>query len=103
MVDLVNDLVDYASRMLTVGGRLVFWLPTVTEEYDTLDIPEHPAIRLRYDSAQQFGKWARRLITMEKIRSWQVGDAIQLSVKPAHSKFLETYWAKPCDAEVIRR
>lgn len=32
MVEVIDDLVMFAARELKVGGRLVFWLPTVTEE-----------------------------------------------------------------------
>ena len=32
MVEVINDLVNFAAKFLKVGGRLVFWLPTVTEE-----------------------------------------------------------------------
>ena len=57
----------FAAIYLVPGGRLVYWLPTVNEEYTHADIPLHPRLRLVSNCEQNFGKWARRLITMEKL------------------------------------
>ena len=75
MVDLVNDLVMFARYMLVPGGRLVFFLPTFTEEWDPVDLPAIEGMReisFGQGSAQEFNKWSRRLITMEK---YSVRDA----------------------------
>ncbi|GHJ88048.1 hypothetical protein NliqN6_4450 [Naganishia liquefaciens] len=75
MVDLVNDLVMFARYMLVPGGRLVFFLPTFTEEWDPVDLPTIEGMReisFGQGSAQEFNKWSRRLITMEK---YSVRDA----------------------------
>jgi len=43
--DVLKDLLDVASRVLVVGGRLVFWLPS-TEGYTDADLPRHPALHV---------------------------------------------------------
>ncbi|CDU26026.1 related to TRM11-Catalytic subunit of an adoMet-dependent tRNA [Sporisorium scitamineum] len=94
--DLVNDLLDYAYSLLCDGGRLVFWLPSMIdpegdEENDSgentgytkssaaiersvsIELPQHrrPAgqgrMRMIHYSLQDFGRWGRWLITMEKV------------------------------------
>jgi tRNA (guanine10-N2)-methyltransferase len=71
MEDIIKDLVKYAAKRLTVGGRLVYWLPIIEfEESDERTLtqpPLHPALKLIANSEQNFGKWRRCLITMEKI------------------------------------
>ncbi|PVU94180.1 hypothetical protein BB561_002743 [Smittium simulii] len=73
MSDVIVDLLTFAATFLVVGGRLVFWLPTVTEEYSDSDIPTNNHLKLIANSEQNFGAWTRRLITMEKIL-YQVPD-----------------------------
>ncbi|PWA01537.1 hypothetical protein BB558_002377 [Smittium angustum] len=121
MSDVIVDLLDLAAKYLVVGGRLVFWLPTVTEEYQDTDIPHHPQLKLIANSEQSFGSWTRRLITMEKIvprtsaaidsdnihrenlESIKLGSEIgNLSIsnskassqEPAHKNFREKYFSK---------
>ncbi|WFD33340.1 tRNA (guanine(10)-N(2))-methyltransferase [Malassezia cuniculi] len=65
--ELVDDLMRYASALLRPGGRLVFWLPTMTEDNAETTIPTHPHFELVAHSLQDFGKWGRRLITMKKL------------------------------------
>jgi len=50
--------------MLVPGGRLVFFLPTITEEYDAIDIPIVEGMKeLKWEegSVQEFGPWGRRV------------------------------------------
>ncbi|KAL7754450.1 hypothetical protein RI367_000431 [Sorochytrium milnesiophthora] len=111
---VMADLTDFAARYLVVGGRLVYWLPTVKSEYADSDVPLHPALRLVANSEQPFGGWSRRLITLEKARKWspemQVtgsgllaqkleragtdgdADAVQESKAPAHKGFRQKYF-----------
>lgn len=94
--DLVDDLLDYAYSLLSDGGRLVFWLPSMIDpeeeeeenEGDTggntkssaaieksvsIDLPQHRRkagqgrMRMIHYSLQDFGRWGRWLITMEKV------------------------------------
>ncbi|KAJ2641362.1 hypothetical protein GGF44_002158, partial [Coemansia sp. RSA 1694] len=66
MSDVIADLLAFAAEKLVVGGRLVYWLPTVAGEYDPGDLPVHPVLRVVANSEQPFGGWSRRLVTMEK-------------------------------------
>ncbi|QRV93804.1 tRNA guanosine-2 -O-methyltransferase [Ceratobasidium sp. AG-Ba] len=66
---LAVDLVELARYLLVPGGRLVFFLPTVTDDYAPVDVPQLEGMELRANSLQNFGKWGRRLITMEKVTS----------------------------------
>jgi tRNA (guanine10-N2)-methyltransferase len=64
MTDLVYDLVLFARWMLVPGGRLVFFLPTVTEDWDDLDVPivqGMKEIKFCSGSSQDFGRWSRRV------------------------------------------
>jgi tRNA (guanine10-N2)-methyltransferase len=64
MMHLTLDLIRFARYMLVPGGRLVFFLPTVTEEYDAIDIPVVEGMtELKWEdgSVQEFGKWGRRV------------------------------------------
>ncbi|KAI8059171.1 hypothetical protein BC940DRAFT_314195 [Gongronella butleri] len=67
MSAVVSDLLSFAAKHLRVGGRLVYWLPTVVDEYTPEDVPSHPGMTLIANSEQNFGQWSRRLITMEKV------------------------------------
>lgn len=61
MSDLTMDLIEFARYMLKPGGRLVFFLPTVTKDYSELDVPECDGMKMVGNSIQDFGKWARRV------------------------------------------
>ncbi|GAA6016352.1 hypothetical protein JCM10207_003834 [Rhodosporidiobolus poonsookiae] len=74
MEEVISTLVTFALYLLKPGGRLVFFLPTDNAEYADIDIPSVPGLTLVANSSQSFGKWARRLITMEKDKE---GDAWQ--------------------------
>ncbi|SPO39675.1 related to TRM11 - Catalytic subunit of an adoMet-dependent tRNA [Pseudozyma flocculosa] len=108
LVDLIDDLLEYAYNLLKPHGRLVFWLPVVIDADDgqddddggegegegegeggggqqrercgsgggekvKVDLPRHKRargqgrMRLLHHSLQDFGRWGRRLITMEKV------------------------------------
>jgi tRNA (guanine10-N2)-methyltransferase len=62
--DLTIDLVLLARHLLKQGGRLVWFLPTVTEEYQDVDIPVCEGMELVANSEQRFGKWGRRVRTI---------------------------------------
>ncbi|KAI9336141.1 S-adenosyl-L-methionine-dependent methyltransferase [Obelidium mucronatum] len=67
--EVMADLISFAAKYLTPGGRLVYWLPTITENYSPKDVPRHKRLRLLDNCEQNFNKWARRLIVMEKLRT----------------------------------
>ncbi|PKI85802.1 tRNA (guanine(10)-N(2))-methyltransferase [Malassezia vespertilionis] len=75
--ELVHDLLEYSSALLTPGGRLVFWLPTMNEDNAETTIPKHPHFVLIAHSLQDFGRWGRRLITLEKVRNAPIASIPQ--------------------------
>lgn len=75
--EVLDDLLAFASVHLIPMGRLVFWMPTANEEYKDVDVPVHPRFRLLGNSLQDFGKWGRRLITMEKLDSDEPDQRIE--------------------------
>ena len=60
---LVTDLVLFARYLLKPGGRLVFFLPTVTDEYEEVDIHTMlcEGMEVIANSLQDFGSWGRRV------------------------------------------
>ncbi|KAL8286665.1 hypothetical protein RQP46_004193 [Phenoliferia psychrophenolica] len=69
MEDVIRSLITFSLYLLKPGGRLVFFLPTDNAEYADVDIPVVDGLKLISNSSQDFGKWSRRLITMEKVGS----------------------------------
>ncbi|KAJ3063417.1 hypothetical protein HDU98_000784 [Podochytrium sp. JEL0797] len=67
--EVMSDLISFAAKHLVPGGRLVYWLPTITDAYNPKDVPRHKRLRLLDNCEQQFGKWSRRLIVMEKLKA----------------------------------
>ncbi|KAF8513155.1 tRNA guanosine-2'-O-methyltransferase [Hysterangium stoloniferum] len=98
---LAADLVLLSRYLLKPGGRLVFFLPTVTDEYAEVDIPQLEGMAVISNSLENFGAWGRRLITMVKsesidreppdlrVRSEDIDD----KHVPAHKDFREKYFA----------
>lgn len=60
---LAVDLVLLARYLLKPGGRLVFFLPTVTEDYQEIDIHSMlcEGMEVVANSLQDFGSWGRRV------------------------------------------
>lgn len=66
--DFLHHLLHAAAAALVPGGRLVYWLPTVPDEYAPADVPVHPLLRLVANCEQPLSsKMSRRLITMERL------------------------------------
>jgi hypothetical protein len=66
IADLAVDLVRLARYALRPGGRLVFFLPVVSEKYENVDVPLVDGMTIVGNSVEDFGKWARR-------GSWSLG------------------------------
>ncbi|KAJ3043779.1 hypothetical protein HDV00_004186 [Rhizophlyctis rosea] len=100
MHDVLLDLIDFSAAYLMPGGRLVYWFPTVTDEYSPEDVPLHPHFRMIANSEQNFGKWARRLITMEKLSAEELAAVDSKAgaeagvAEPAHTRFRTKYFDK---------
>jgi len=119
---LATDLVVLARYLLKPGGRLVFFLPTVIDEYKELDLDSMlcDGMQLVANSLQDFGAWGRRLITIRKATSRSYpppefdsrtapdgsgadnpGEPSPPAHVPAHRDFREKYFQgfkKPSDA-----
>jgi tRNA (guanine10-N2)-methyltransferase len=71
--ELVSDLVLFSRAMLKPQGRLVFFLPTVAEDYEEIDIDTMmcDGMEVVANSLQDFGNWGRRvkLVIISKARS----------------------------------
>lgn len=59
---LLDDILQYASERLPIGGRLAFWMPTANDENVETIIPLHANLELKYNCVQEFNKWSRRLL-----------------------------------------
>ncbi|KAL4078428.1 S-adenosyl-L-methionine-dependent methyltransferase [Scleroderma yunnanense] len=97
---LVIDLILLARYLLKLRGLLVFFLPTVTDSYEEVDIKSSlcEGMILVANSSQNFGSWGRRLIT---IRKTTANDYPPPTFKPsttddnhipAHKDFREKYF-----------
>ena len=65
---LLRDLLNFSARSLVEGGRLVYWLPVIRQQYNVeTSVPSHPDLRLICDCEQVLSSnTSRRLIVMEK-------------------------------------
>jgi len=72
MGECLKDLLDMAGKMLTMGGRLVYFLPVAVDLYDEeKHVPSHPMLELVANSEQGLTqKWSRRLVTMRKCKEY---------------------------------
>jgi len=68
---LATDLILLSRYLLKPNGRLVFFLPTVTDEYEEVDVQTMmcEGMEVVANSLQDFGSWGRRLITIRKTSS----------------------------------
>lgn len=71
---LISDLVLVARYLLKPGGRLVFFLPTVTDEYKEIDVLSFicEGMTIVSNSLQDFGSWGRRVIIICVLISGQL-------------------------------
>jgi len=98
--NLASDLVVLARYLLKPRGRLVFFLPTVTDEYDQLDIDSMlcEGMEVVANSLQDFGSWGRRLVTIRKtsMATFPVpsfdANRIEAGHVPAHKGFRDKYF-----------
>lgn len=98
---LAVDLVLLARYLLKPGGRLVFFLPTVTDQYEEVDIYTMlcDGMEVLANSLQDFGSWGRRLVTIRKVTSrkypppkFSIEEPVEEQHIPAHQNFREKYF-----------
>lgn len=102
--ELANDLVVLSRHLLKPGGRLVFFVPTVSDQYEEIDIDQMlcDGMEIVANSLQDFGSWGRRLVTFRKTTmSEHPPPAFELQELPntkgpvhipAHKDFREKYF-----------
>jgi len=64
MANLTLDIILLARYLLVPGGRLVFFIPTITEEWDEVDLPVVEGmgeLKCGSGSVQEFHSWGRRV------------------------------------------
>ncbi|ETW80532.1 hypothetical protein HETIRDRAFT_319345 [Heterobasidion irregulare TC 32-1] len=103
---LATDLVLLARYLLKPQGRLVFFLPTVTDEYQAIDVQSMlcEGMEVIANSLQDFGAWGRRLVTIRKTtthiyppprfdsRPEELDQPAENLHIPAHKDFREKYF-----------
>jgi len=73
-MDINEELLELAARMLVPGGRLVFLLPAAIDA-SREQLPFHPLLRRIYSSVEQLSfALSRLVITMEKISTYNPHD-----------------------------
>ena len=73
--NIYTDLLEFASRHLILGGRLVFWIPVNREHYACYQentLPKHPLLKLIANCEQVLSSHtSRRCITMQKFKEYK--------------------------------
>jgi len=88
---LLTDLLNFSARALVLGGRLVYWLPVIRQNYSAANLPSHPALALVADMEQVLSSnTSRRLIVMEK--KVECGDGGQATVSPQLALFKDQFF-----------
>jgi tRNA (guanine10-N2)-methyltransferase len=93
VADVMADLLDVAARVLVMGGRLVYVIPSFASDFDiSKDLPQHDCLELVHLSFQPFTlELGRRMVTMRKIKAY---DPMQREI------YLATTWRNgPASAE----
>lgn len=67
MSSVITNLLTLSLYLLKPEGRLSFFLPSDNADFKDIDIPVLDGLKLISVSSQSFGKWSRRLVTMEKV------------------------------------
>ncbi|XP_023327823.1 tRNA (guanine(10)-N2)-methyltransferase homolog [Eurytemora carolleeae] len=66
--NILQDLLNFSADRLCLGGRLVYWIPIIRQEYKEELLPTHPSLKLVYNCEQVLtAHTSRRLLVMEKI------------------------------------
>ncbi|EER33706.1 hypothetical protein CTRG_02524 [Candida tropicalis MYA-3404] len=66
LASLLEDLLEFASQRLPIGGRLAFWMPTANDNFEEHIIPQHERLELLHCLEQSFHQWSRRLLVYVK-------------------------------------
>lgn len=87
------DLLRLAASSLSVGGRLVFFLPARPGSGPET-LPQHPCLRVVADCEQPLTRWyCRRLISMEKWRAFDAEAEVEEAAARASAGNAEAFAA----------
>ncbi|KAF2344719.1 hypothetical protein FHG87_024524 [Trinorchestia longiramus] len=91
--EVVKDLLNFAASNLTVGGRLVFWMPIIRDEYTSSGLPSHPCLMLAHNSEQILNSHSsRRLLTYVKTRAALAHEVAEAEVADFSTHFREKFF-----------
>jgi tRNA (guanine10-N2)-methyltransferase len=107
--DVMADLLDMAARTLTLGGRLVYIIPSYTDFEPESDLPRHACLEMIHSCYQPFNnELGRRIVAMKKTAEydenksaeyqksiWVHGAASAEKCANLREKILETARQKP--------
>lgn len=96
MDELLKDLLTLSAKHLTLGGRLIYYLPVTKSDCDLSDfIPRHPSLSLiSYCEQDLTAKVSRLMVVMEKTQEPQEGDQVDVPQIINDMNFRETYFSK---------
>ena len=75
VADVMSDLLDVAARTLVMGGRLVYIIPSFSNNFDPNDdLPHHECLRIVHICFQPLSTadLGRRVVAMEKVAEYNV-------------------------------
>ncbi|KAL4439704.1 hypothetical protein ABPG75_002705 [Micractinium tetrahymenae] len=76
LAECLHDLLDAAARLLRVGGRLAYFMPSAPGFYCEDEVPRHPALEMLANCEQMLTtRYSRRLILMEKVKTYSAAEA----------------------------
>lgn len=82
--DVMSDLLDMAAKTLTLGGRLVYVIPSFHDFDPRVDLPRHDCLELLHSCYQPFnGELGRRIVAMKKIADYD---------EDRRQHYMETVW-----------
>ena len=71
VIEMFASLITFAAKHLDLNGRLVFWMPTLTDRSNfdpEKHVPKHPVMKLAHVCSQTFTHTSSRcLICLEKV------------------------------------
>ncbi len=91
---MLDDLLQFASERLPVGGRLCFWMPVANDADIPTLIPQHERLELIHSLEQQFNKWSRRLLVYVKRDADYKGKTVTREERPQKNNFRERYFSQ---------
>lgn len=93
--DLLAELLNLSAKHLTVGGRLVYFLPIPNNQSTQSLIPRHPCLKLAgYCDQPLTYKTSRSMIVMEKVREPEIDDFVSIPEANDSNKFRELYFSQ---------